>query len=41
MKSLKLSENLISLKKLNYKDLLKSCDIGLSTIILNKKFFNK
>lgn len=30
-----------SLKKLNYKDLLKSCDIGLSTIILNKKFFNK
>ena len=30
-----------SLKRLNYNDLLKSCDIGLSTIILNKKFFNK
>ena len=26
-------------KTLNYNDLLKSCDIGLSTIILNKKFF--
>ena len=26
-------------RKLNYNDLLKSCDIGLSTIILNKKFF--
>ena len=25
--------------KLDYNDLLKSCDIGLSTIILNKKFF--
>ena len=25
--------------KLSYNDLLKSCDIGLSTIILNKKFF--
>ena len=28
-----------TLRKLNYNDLLKSCDIGLSTIILNKKFF--
>ena len=26
-------------KKLNYTDLLKSCDIGLSTVILKKKFF--
>ena len=26
-------------RRLNYNDLLKSCDIGLSTIILNKKFF--
>ena len=26
-------------KRLNYTDLLKSCDIGLSTIILNKEFF--
>jgi teichuronic acid biosynthesis glycosyltransferase TuaG len=26
-------------KRLSYKNLLKSCDIGLSTIILNKNFF--
>lgn len=28
-------------KKLNYTDLLESCDIGLSTVILTKKLFNK
>ena len=28
-----------TLRRLSYNDLLKSCDIGLSTIILNKKFF--
>ena len=30
-----------TLERFDYKDLLKSCDIGLSTIILKKKFFNK
>ena len=28
-------------KKLNYKDLLNSCDIGLSTVILTKKLFDQ
>ena len=28
-------------KKLNYKDLLDSCDIGLSTVIINKNLFLK
>lgn len=28
-------------KKLNYKDLLKSCDIGLSTVLAKKKIFDK
>jgi len=28
-------------KKLDYKDLLNSCDIGLSTVILTKKLFDK
>ena len=25
----------------NYKDLLKSCDIGLSTVVMKKKIYNK
>ena len=28
-------------KKIEYIDLLKSCDIGLSTVILKKKFLKK
>ena len=28
-------------KKLNYQDLLRSCDIGLSTVLAKKKIFNK
>ena len=31
----------IAKKKLNYKDLLNSCDIGLSTVILTKKLFDQ
>ena len=33
--------NFKTLNRFNYHELLKSCDIGLSTIILKKKFFNK
>ena len=28
-------------KKLNFKDILNSCDIGLSTVIIETKFFKK
>ena len=32
---------ILSKKSLNYNDLLKSCDIGLSTVILKKNVINK
>ncbi len=33
--------NIMAKKKLTYKDLLKSCDIGLSTVMIEKKLFKK
>ena len=33
--------NILAKKKLTYKDLLKSCDIGLSTVIIEKNLFEK
>jgi teichuronic acid biosynthesis glycosyltransferase TuaG len=37
----KIIGNIFVKKKLTYNDLLKSCDIGLSTVVLEKKLFKK
>ena len=37
-KGIKISDR-VAKKNLNYQDLIRSCDIGLSTVIINKKLF--